>query len=477
MAKLQSKAAEVSVACWDKKIELILIGILCAGGMLMRLYVTLYHPFVNWDGAYYINYFRDASWQSVFHPGYSLFIELFRLVVPDGVRAAQMVSVVAGALLPLPLFYLARHYMNSLLSVLTVLVVVFNPLIIRYGAVTLTEALFIFLEITAFFFFVKRRPLLFGMTSGLAFLTRPEALLFFSILIFFDFIKNRKWKSVGFYLASFFLLVLPYILFLRIQTGEWTISPKTMNVRVWEKDWRINVAHEASNAPAFTLSDRVNSGLQYYPSRLLEYGKHFLKFAGIPLVIAGIFGMIKKRNMLLASIPMLFILPVFGLDPNERFIIPYIPFLAIFSFILVSGFNKNWIAVLSAVIIIAGYSSTISYAAIPDQGTTEFCTAGIAMKLMTHEGDIFVDRKPFTAFYAGGSYISMPNDPVDSILAFCHQVRAKYLVVSARVVRVYRPQLNFLLYSDTVLNRLNLKTAYVAGLDSGYGIRVIKLSD
>jgi hypothetical protein len=99
------------------------------------------------------------------------------------------------------------------------------------------------------------------------------------------------------------------------------------------------------------------------------------------------------------------------------------------------------------------------------------------MRSRTLSSDIFVDRKPFTAFYAGGKYLPMPNDPVDSILAFCRRHDAKYLVVSARVVRVFRPQLNFLLYSDTVLNRMNLKTAYVRDLDSGYGIRIIEVSE
>jgi hypothetical protein len=477
MGQSYLRSDKVSKSNWSKKLEFILISTLCAGSLGLRLFVIQYHPFVNWDGAYYINYFRSAAWQSVYHPGYSLVIEFFRLVIPDGVRAAQMVSIVAGSVLAFPLFYLARNFMNSLYSFLTVIVVVLNPLLIRYSAVTLTESLFILLEVVSYLFYIKRRPILFGISSGLAYLTRPEAILFFSLIIIYEIIQHRRWQFVIFIIGSFFLLALPYIFYLRIHTGEWTISPKTMNIRVWEKDWHINVSHEASDTPTFTFYDRLDSGFKYYTERLKEYGGHIFRFAGIPLVITGILGILKKRNILLSALPMFFILPLFGLDPNERFITSYIPFLTLFSFIFLSWVNKNWVAVLGAVVIIVGYSSTLSYAAIPDQGITEFCTAGVAMKPMTHVGDIFVDRKPFTAFYAGGDYMPMPNDPVDSILAYCHRVEAKYLVVSARVVRVYRPQLNFLLYSDTVLNRMHLKTAYVAGLDSGYGIRVIKLSD
>jgi len=475
MVKPNLQIDNLSKINWSKRSEWLIVGAVCIGSLALRLYVLRFHTLVTFDGTFYINYFRDESWQSVFHPGYSLFIELFRFFIPDGVKAAQMVSIVSGAILPIPLFFLARNFINSLLSILATLVVVLDPLLIRFSATTLSESLFILLEVTAFLFYFRRQPILFGISSGLAYLTRPEALLFFILLLVYEIIGYRQRQFIGFVLGGFLVCALPYIIYLRIHSGEWTLTAKTMNLRVWEKDWHINVASEASDAPTFSLSKQICSGLKHYPARLKEYTSHFLRFAGIPLVLIGCIGMIKCRNVLLAGIAMFFILPLFGLETSERFIIPYIPFLILFAFIFLSEWEKIWVAFLGAFIIILGYSPTATYAAIPEQGITEFCTAGLAVKPITKEGDIFVDRKPFTAFYAGGKYITMPNDPVDSILAFCRRVQARYLVVSARVVRVFRPQLNFLLYSDTVLNRLNLKTAYIAGLDSGYGVRIIKL--
>ncbi len=186
--------------------------------------------------------------------------------------------------------------------------------------------------------------------------------------------------------------------------------------------------------------------------------------------------MIKYRTILLAAMPMILLLPIFGLDPSERFLLPYLPFLVLFAFFLLASWKSMLFRTAAILILIIGYLPTAAYAVTPEEGITEFCTAGMDMKSRTNSLDIFVDRKPFTAFYAGGKYLPMPNDPVDSILAFCRENRARYLVVSARVVRVFRPQLNYLLYSDTVLNRLNLKTVYVRDLDSGYGIRIIEVS-
>jgi hypothetical protein len=435
-----------------------------------------FQPFVQWDGAYYINYFRDSDWQSVFHPGYSIFIELARLVIPDGVHAAQFVSVVSGSLLPIPLYLLARNYLKPLLSFLVVIVVVCNPLIVRFSAMTMTESLFILVEVSLFAAYLRNKPVLFGFLGGLSYLIRPEGIIPVVILIIYSLFKVKVRKNVLLMIGFFILVISPYIIYLKIQTGNWTLSAKTMNLRVWERNWRINVSREATDSPSYSLRERVESGLKHYPSRLIEYGGKMMKYFGIPILILGLIGMVRNRNILLAGMPMLLILPIFGLDPSERFLIPYLPFLVLFVFLLLAPWQNNIIKYAIVFLLIIGYLPTVTYAVTSEEGITEFCKAGMDMRPITKSSDIFVDRKPFTAFYAGGKYLPMPNDPVDSILIFCQRNNARFLVVSARVVRVFRPQLNFLLYSDTVLNRLNLKTAYVRDLDSGYGIRIIEVS-
>jgi hypothetical protein len=460
---------------WSPRTEQVALAILCVGSLILRISVLRFHPLVTWDGAYYVNYFRDTTWQSVFHPGYPVMIELFRLFIPDGVQAAQAVSVAFGALLPIPLFFVARQFMGSLPGLLAAAAVVLNPLVIRFSVLTMTESQFLFLEVLAFLLFLKRRPFLFGLASAFAYLTRPEAIVFFLALTLVDVFQRRDVRFLGLLLAGFLALALPYMIYLRVQTGEWTLSAKTMNLRVWERDWHLNVARESSGSPAFTFTERLESGFRHYPERLLAYVRLLFTYAGIPLVLLGIAGMFRVRNILLAGMPMLLVLPVFGLDPAERFLIPYLPFLAIFALLFCSSFRSVSLAVAGAALVVLGYSPSVSTPLAPEEGITEFCAAGRAMAPVTAREDIFVDRKPFTAFYAGGRYVSMPNDPVDSILSFSRSLGAKYLVVSARVVRVFRPQLNFLLYSDTVLNRMHLTTAYVAGLDSGYGVRIIQL--
>ncbi len=460
---------------WKGTTEGLLVGAVCAVSLAVRLYALQFQTLVNWDGAFYINYFHDRTWQLVFPPGYPLVIELFRLIVPDGVRAAQLVSLAAGAILPVPLYYLGRKFMRPLPALLTAALVILNPIFIRFSVVTMSESLFVLLNVAMVLFFLNRRPVLFGLAAGLAYLTRPEGLLTAGILIAVDLIRRRDWKFAGLFGASCLVLLLPYVIYVKAETGTWTLSPKTMNFRVREASWRANVARESSSTPAPTLSERASSSLGLYPARALAYTGLLLRFGGVPLMLLSLFGIVRFRNILLAGLPMLLILPVFGLDPADRFIMPYLPFLALFAMMALGISKRAFVVPAGALLMLLGFAPQAAYAVEPEEGITEFCTAGMAMRPITRPTDIFVDRKPYTAFYAGGRYAEMPNDPVDSILAFSRRIDAKYLVVSARVVRVFRPQLNFLLYSDTTLSHLHLKTAYVAGLDSGYGIRVIQL--
>lgn len=464
------------ISNWTKETELVVLGISTIGGFLLRLYVIRFHPFVNFDGVYYINYFRDVHWQSVFHPGYPLSIELARFFISDGVFAAQIVSAVFGALLPIPLYYVGRHFLNSWMAFMMVMIAVMNPLMVRFSALTMSEAQFIFFELCAFLFYLKRNPVSLGVSSALAYLTRPEALAFMGVFLLYDVIKQRAWKFVSLVCVSFILCAIPYIVYVGVSTGEWTLSPKTMNIRVWEQDWRSNVAKEASTSPEPTVIERAESSIKNYPERFITYVDLLLVFGGIPLFILSVVGMVRHRNILLAGMVMFLFLPLFGLLTIDRFVVPYIPFLAIFAVLTLDYFRNVLVKLLGIAIIIFGYVSTTWYALSPEEGTEEFCRAGVAMKSLTHHGDIFLDRKPYTAFYAGGRYEFMPNDPLDSILTYAKRIHAKYLVTSARVVRVFRPQLADLLYNDSTVQRYNLRTVYLDGLATGYGVRVVEIA-
>ena len=181
-AKADKSKDQFATRDWSKKTERIIVGIFIVIAFIIRSQIIEYHSFVSWDGTNYVNYFRDADWQHVFPPGYPIFIELFRFFISDGVLAAQWVSIVFSCLLIIPLFYLARHFLSSHLALLVTVLASFNPLMLRNGVVSLSEMQYIFFVISAFYFYYKKLPLWFGLSCGLAYLTRPEALVFIGII-------------------------------------------------------------------------------------------------------------------------------------------------------------------------------------------------------------------------------------------------------------------------------------------------------
>lgn len=463
---------------WTPGTERLVVGALVAAALAVRYYAVSFHPLVAWDGAYYINYFRDASWKWVFPPGYPLVIEFFRFFISDAVLSAQIVSVLFGGLLVVPLYVLARHFGGSKVALVATVLAVFNPLMIRYGAMAMSESQFIFFSVAAFACYVRRYHVLFGIASGIAYLTRPEALLFFVLLLGYDLVKVRDLRFAGLSLAGVLLFIAPYVISLRVETGEWSLSPKSENLRVWDVDWRANLAKEGSpSSVQVPTSELVLASVSSYPDRLAAHAENLLTFAGIPLLLAAAYGIAKHRNILYAGMAMFIVLPLFGLNPFSRFILPYVPFLALFAALALGHIRKTEFMYLGGLVCLLGFAPVVSEIKKQDDDMIELKSAAITIRPQVAATDIFLDRKPYTAFYAGGRYTQIPNEPVDTILAFAARVQARFLVLGERVVYVFRPQLKPLLYgSDAALAARGLKTVYVDALQTGRGVRILEIA-
>src|ERR1041385_3079762 len=460
---------------WGKKTERFIILGLVLISLIVRVQLLEYHSFVTWDGANYINYFHDSDWQHVFPPGYSMFVELFHVLVPDNVLSAQWVSLIFGSLLPIPLFYLARFFLSSPLSLIATIIAVFNPLMIRYGAVTMSEMQYIFFELSAFYFYFKRSPVWFGILSGIAYLTRPEALVFFGILFLYELFRKHDYKFILSFCMLFALIAVPYVLYLKITTGTWSLTPKTQNVKVLDLDWRVNVSKEKVSSEETTTSQLLESVITQFPSRFWEYSKILLKYAGIPLVAISLYGIFKNRNILLAGLMMFLCIPLFGMNISTRFVLPFIPFLVIFAMLSLENIKQAWLVYLLCGIMLVGVSPVFDEIKIPEENLLELREAGLAIHPMVHTTDILLDRKPYTAFYAGGRYRQIPNEPLDTIMVFARRTNARFLVMAERVVGVFRPQLQPLLYDENIYSKDNVRSIYSNGLKTGYGLRIVEL--
>ena len=176
-------------------------------------------------------------------PLYPLLLGVVTYVVNDLVLPAIIISIVAGSLaIPLTYYFVKQSYGRSEAFIAAV-IAVFYPFLINSVFGLGNENLYLLCILWALIVgwngLLKSSSVdyfLTGILLGLAYLTRPEA---FGYPIFFIALAIGKalWQrqlfgretilQVAAILLGFMLLSAPYILYLKSETGSWTISGKT----------------------------------------------------------------------------------------------------------------------------------------------------------------------------------------------------------------------------------------------------------
>jgi len=153
-----------------------------------------------------------------------------------------IISIFAGSLAVVATYYLVKQSYGEREAVIAAVIATFYPSLLNSTFDLGTENVYLllinFALITCWKGLVENSRISFlvtGLLLGLAYLTRPEAfgyLVFFIPLAFSKTFTGRKAfsqsqiKNVLALLLGFFLLATPYILYIRSETGYWTISMK-----------------------------------------------------------------------------------------------------------------------------------------------------------------------------------------------------------------------------------------------------------
>ena len=182
-------------------------------------------------------------WSVVWPPFYPFMILLFSLVTGSLESAASVVSLLLGSLIVVPFFFLAKKIFDNRSAYLGSLLVVFFPSLVAISATSLSEATYTFFLLLTLFLgwlLITIRSLvyafLFGLLGGICYLTRPEFLVAFALLLLLFLIAGRKRKTrrgpktaplLLICLLGFLILALPYVNFMHSQTGHWILSGKT----------------------------------------------------------------------------------------------------------------------------------------------------------------------------------------------------------------------------------------------------------
>jgi 4-amino-4-deoxy-L-arabinose transferase-like glycosyltransferase len=229
--------------------ELLAVFGLTVFGCLLRIALIPYGGFITSDGVYYATLARNLlagdihrGLSTYWPPLYPVLIAIFDSILHDPVYAGRVVSALAGGLLVIPVYLLARRFTGSRAPALVAAIfVIFEPSLFHYSLMVLTESVFTLLFISGILMGWlalegKRRFPFFlcGLLFGLAYLLKPEAmgyiLLLSLIVAAVNFVRRTglHWvaSSTAFICLGALLAAAPYLFYLRNETGRWTLSEK-----------------------------------------------------------------------------------------------------------------------------------------------------------------------------------------------------------------------------------------------------------
>jgi hypothetical protein len=460
----------------------------CVVALVVRLIAWRAQPFITVDGSEYVR-FAEAlmgghAYASIAPPGYPLLIAIARIVQPDRVLSAALVSCVCGALLPWPVWALARVRLGAAGAALPALAIAIHPELARYSAVAMSESAYL-LALYGALALVTRNGLGSGLLLGAAYLIRPEALVPAGALA-----ARGAWRwargrtaprQVLLGAAGFVALAVPCVLWYHATMGEWTPSPKLVHVHAAVTDWRtIEPRFEPAPRPApEPFGARLQALAGNVPVNARAYFGWLMGLWPAPLALLSLAGV--TRGLGVEAIPLLHVSALVAYSAAaQRFLFPLIPALA-----LLAAFawprRFRWLAPGVVALALAGVAmlwagSWRDFRRPLDGHFETHVDAGRWLHAHSEPGEPVADRKPYVAFYAGQRYVVLPDEPYDALIAWAVRTHVRWLVVDQGEAEIFRRQLQPLLYDAAFRDREpRLEIVYVGGRVAGYGLALFRV--
>jgi 4-amino-4-deoxy-L-arabinose transferase-like glycosyltransferase len=427
----------------EKQILLLLIGI----SFGLRLYAVLMAQGIAYDSAEYgfvaRDFLRGDFIKGLFSPAPPFYPLLIYLFSPDTTHveiAGRFLSLFFGTLSIIPLFYLVKEAIGQKEAILSALLYTFHPYLVTYSGMLLTESTYWgLLTLSVFFFWTGLRRekvwriALSGCFLGLAYLTRPEGIgyvLVYLAWVVVDGVFRKKWFKrlivSGVLILSVFVFVIPYIIYIHQETGQWLISKKALDAQSRflkggeeyvdsSKDIKKNGPVE-KNSEILGIAKNV---VRFVP--FVTY--HYLRAYHFSLWLFLFFGLIRVRRkvipyeLFLASLVLFHLLSLSTFIPSTiRFSVPVIP---LFLFWASAGIleikrylektkisNPERVILLLIIIVIL---IQLPQGLIPERRhRAEQKKVGLWLKQNTPQKAIIMSNSPQEAFYADREFKALP---------------------------------------------------------------------
>jgi hypothetical protein len=318
-----------SKALEGKKVLLVLLGITFG----LRLYAVLMAKAIANDSAFYGFMARDflnghfpKALSSVYHPFYPF---LIFLISPDPTHVeitGRLLSLIFGSLALAPVYFLVREESGPVEAFFAGLFYAFQPYLVTYGGMFLSEATYSgLLTLSVYFFWtgLKKkamfRSVLSGLFLALAYLTRPEGIGYIVVFLlwgFFDGGLRKEWLRKSFFILGlmlvFVILALAYIVYIHSQGGQWVFTRKALTIQPQMQ----------------ALSEIIKNIYRFLPFTIYYYLRAY-HFSLWLFLLAGLFIMIQKKfryGWFLASLVGFHLVSLATLSHSTiRFSVPIIP--------------------------------------------------------------------------------------------------------------------------------------------------------
>jgi hypothetical protein len=415
----------------------------------LRLWLVSNNGFLSVDAVFYLDQTTRLLNQGVLHPscfppGWPLLVAGPAAFLDHGdpavvLKAAQHANALLGTVFVLLTFILLRPRCGGWGALAGAVLVAFLPENLILAKTALSEMSYASALLGAWLLARRRLDWRAGLLFGFAYLIRPEALFAAAGLAGHHLWRERRipWSFGLAVLAG----VVPYVVFLKATTGDWSLSGKTV---------------------ALTLSLQAHPGASYLGLVLRNLGVFLPQLPGLagwPLALVAVLGAVTGRGRWLWMLAPMLPIP-FIINPMVvRFWAPYLPFL-----LLAVGEGVRWLldrpvpagprvrrAVL-AVLLVAGLAPAVAddapWVARNGEAYHGLRDAGLWLRDKVEPDTIVAAYKPYTSYWAGCAFIKYPDHArAEELVAWARNNGAEYMVVNVSVVHSLVPALDPLLQS------------------------------
>lgn len=468
----------------------IILGILTLLSFIFRfstasVYVTypdstLYLSFAKsiLNGRFFFDFVGGNN--TILPPLYPLAGAFFSLFTGRIETSEIMVSALAGALLIIPIFYIAKTVYNEKAAWISSVFVFFSPILINWSRAMLTESLFITLFISGIavcLYGIEKRKLILILISGgligLAYMTRVIGLVAVPVIglwLVIYFVWNRRTAGISFltpviiFSLGFVLVTGLYLVKLHSFYGYWTVAGSYGSIKgtisyqgaATTSGWEGAKNTVVEESALSKLVKKITLNLKNYSMALLS-----MLTIGIIFIIAGL--LFRWKVLYLVSVIVVYFIALLVqplspmLDERVRYLSPVFPlFLIIASggisrisdFIKSVGGKKILLVVLSFIVLL---SFTLHLKMFPihfnflddSKSANIHEKVGLWMKEKLPHPLRVMSRKPYVPYYADGVWFTTPPS-YNEVMKLAKENSIDYIVVDRNIEYYLRPELRFL---------------------------------